>query len=83
MDELVPLVDHKYELAPEALRITCSPVQAESAGMEDMIVLMAFGWVTIIDVEAVHPPASVMVTVYVPADNPVAVILVCEDGFHK
>jgi hypothetical protein len=41
------------------------------------------GWVTVTEVVDVHPLLSVTVTVYIPADRPVAVVLVCPIEFHR
>ena len=46
-------------------------------------VLIAVGCVIVKFLVAVHPLASVTVTVYVPALNPVAVAAVPPDGDHE
>jgi hypothetical protein len=41
------------------------------------------GWVIVTDVVAVHPFASVTVTVYVFAVRPVIIAVVLPPGFHE
>ena len=74
-----------YGASPPPALTLALPVLLHAIELLIKVVLAVTGVGCVVMNEAVvvHPLLSVTLTVYVPADNPVAVILVCPLGFHK
>ena len=66
---------------PEAVTVAV-PLQVpkQVAAVPVIVLVSNGGWVTIKAFVAVHPLASVTVTLNVPAHKPVAVTIICEAG---
>jgi hypothetical protein len=48
-----------------------------------MLIIIWAGWVKVAEIVELHPFASVTVTVYIAAVNPVAVAVDCPPGVHR
>jgi len=68
---------------PDAVALAVPLLLPHAAGVEDVPALSADGSVMLAVLVAVHPFASVIVQVYVPAESPVAVAAVPPDGDHE
>ena len=51
--------------------------------VKEVVSEMAVGWVTVMDCVITQPFASVIVTVYVPAESPLALAPVPPEGAHE